>query len=428
MIDLDRLEQLLDHVPVGFVILDRDLTIVWVNEPTAKKAGVSVKDVIGAHIHQLIPESTERNEAHQLALSGQSVDHSEDIIDVAGELHVFQMNYRPLSAEDGRIIGLCISGRDITKEKRVEQEIRRSEAQLRAQTEDLDRLLSLLPDMVCIASQDGYFRRINPAFENTLGYTAEELLSKPFLDFVHPDDVEATLAEMDSLNKGEPTINFENRYRCRDGSYKWLQWRALPVPDGNIYAIARETTAQKLALMEERERQEQEHNLRTRYVQQVLSVQDEERRRLARELHDETGSSLTSLVVGLRSLSAQLHSRDAQQKLASLREIADQTMHNVSRLARGLHPSALEDLGFQAALERYTDEYAAANNIQMDVVVREQAGVDNLPWNTTTALYRIVQESLANVSKHAKADSVSIVIDGDGDNTPPDYRRRRLRL
>jgi PAS domain S-box-containing protein len=102
-------------------------------------------------------------------------------------------------------------------------------------------------DMFGIAGTDGYFKRINPAFGRTLGWSEEEFMARPFLDFVHLEDQTATQNETINLASGNPTHNFDNRYRCKDGSYRWLAWRAFPRANGSIYAMARDVTELKEA-------------------------------------------------------------------------------------------------------------------------------------------------------------------------------------
>ena len=102
------------------------------------------------------------------------------------------------------------------------------------------KFFDLSPDMLCIAETDGYFRRVNPAFERILGRSEADLLDKPFVDFVHPDDVEKTIRETEQLGQGIPTISFRNRYRCPDGEYRVLEWTCHPDPEtGSLYAVAR---------------------------------------------------------------------------------------------------------------------------------------------------------------------------------------------
>ena len=97
--------------------------------------------------------------------------------------------------------------------------------------------------MLCVAGYDGYFKHINPAWNLTLGLTDAELTANPYLDFVHPDDRAATVGEAGKLAQGETTIHFKNRYRCKDGTYKWLAWTAMPAPaEELIYAVARDVT------------------------------------------------------------------------------------------------------------------------------------------------------------------------------------------
>ncbi len=108
---------------------------------------------------------------------------------------------------------------------------------------DVEKFFNLAVDMLCIAGVDGYFKHVNPAFERTLGYTPAEMMEKPFVDFIHPEDRTETLREVDKLATGIPTLSFRNRYRCKDGSYKHLHWTSFPDPEsGMLYAVARDVT------------------------------------------------------------------------------------------------------------------------------------------------------------------------------------------
>ena len=112
--------------------------------------------------------------------------------------------------------------------------------------DDLREFINLSLNLLCIAGTDGYFKHVNPAWETTFGYTKEEVLSRPYLEFVHPDDREATMAEATKIASGRSTLSFENRYRCKNGSYKWLLWSAVVRAErGLIYAVAADVTEQK---------------------------------------------------------------------------------------------------------------------------------------------------------------------------------------
>ena len=108
------------------------------------------------------------------------------------------------------------------------------------------RFFALSLNLLCIAGFDGYFKQLNPMWEQTFGYTNGELLAHPYLDFVHPDDRASTAAVAQDVAQGHVVRAFQNRYRCKDGSYKWLFWNAIPLPDQQlIYATARDITKRK---------------------------------------------------------------------------------------------------------------------------------------------------------------------------------------
>jgi len=142
-----------------------------------------------------------------------------------------------------KIVGILT---DVTDQRRLEAE--------------RDRFFNNTLDMLCIADFDAYFRQLNPAFERTLGWSVEEMKARKFLDLVHPDDVATTIDAMKGLSEGERITGFENRYLCKDGTYRWLSWNAYPlIEEELIFAVARDVTEKKnyeARLNEERSRAE----------------------------------------------------------------------------------------------------------------------------------------------------------------------------
>ena len=141
-------------------------------------------------------------------------------------------------------------------------------------------------------------------------------------------------------------------------------------------------------------------------VRRVVDAQEAERARLARELHDETGQALTSILLGLKSLEERVESADGGAAFAELRDLVVSTLHDVRRLAVELRPAVLDDFGLVPALERLRDSISEQGQIAVEV----QSDLDGqrLPAEIETALYRIVQESLTNVVKHADASRVTV--------------------
>ena len=146
-------------------------------------------------------------------------------------------------------------------------------------------------------------------------------------------------------------------------------------------------------------------------VRRVVEAQELERKRLARELHDQTGQELTSVLLGLKALEEADTENDRAEALATVRRQVLETLHDVRRLAVELRPKALDDFGLAAALERLRDTFAEQTGMRVEL---EAHVGERLPSDVETALYRIVQEALTNVVKHAEASAVSIVLARSG--------------
>ncbi|HET8773366.1 MAG TPA: PAS domain S-box protein [Thermoanaerobaculia bacterium] len=172
----------------------------------------------------------------------------------------------PLVTPDGHKLGtLCVIDRRprslgeqqrmalraLARQVVMQLELRRQVTERAAAQLELDRFFSVSLDLLCIAGFDGYFKRLNPAFEEVLGYTREELMAIPLIELIHPDDRELTVREIGSLREGQTTHYFENRYLCKDGSTRWIAWTSTPVVgEGMMYAAGRDITRAKLAEQE----------------------------------------------------------------------------------------------------------------------------------------------------------------------------------
>lgn len=186
--------------------------------------------------------------------------------------------------------------------------------------------------------------------------------------------------------------------------------RVHPWANDEIGGLAEAFNAMTADLAQaERERLERDH-LRSQLLEKVIAAQEEERRRIARELHDETGQSLTSLLVRLQTMNRRCPLPELKTQIDELRQLVVETLDDVHNMALELRPSVLDDLGLEAALERYVHDYRRRHPLGVDLVV---VGIEEqrLPPAVETALYRIVQEGLTNVARHARAQTASVLLE-----------------
>jgi two-component system cell cycle sensor histidine kinase/response regulator CckA len=249
------LKNIIDFLPDGAVVIDPAGRVVAWNLAMEDLTGVKAEEILGkGNYEYALPFYGERRPIlvdlvlrPQQDLEGGYRDVKRQNGTLTGEVFIPTLQGRracllgtaaPLLDTRGTIIGAIETIRDVTTSRNAEDA-------LQAKTEELDRFFTLTLDLLCIADTDGYFRRLNPQWEKTLGYSMEMLEGTKFLDLVHPEDLESTLRAVQGLSDGKETLNLVNRYRCIDGSYRWIEWRSCPA--GNlVYTAARDITERKL--------------------------------------------------------------------------------------------------------------------------------------------------------------------------------------
>jgi PAS domain S-box-containing protein len=221
----------------AYITVDLQWRIVYANsaatQVVSQLVGLTPEEFLGKTHWEVFPWSVGNivEQEYRRAVTDQAAVHFEVLYEpteIWFEIHAYPSE-----------IGLGIYFQDINERKQSEA------ARIQAERER-DQFFELSLDLLAIANLDSYFVRLNPAWEQTLGFTTAELTAKPYLDFVHPDDRAETLATAQGLSRGQTVIRFENRYLCKDGSYRWLSWSSRPYDEQNlVYAVAYDITQQK---------------------------------------------------------------------------------------------------------------------------------------------------------------------------------------
>ncbi|MBW4496058.1 MAG: PAS domain S-box protein [Oscillatoria princeps RMCB-10] len=231
-----QLNAILENAPAVIYMKDTEGRFLLINRQFETLFHVSREEIQGKDICEIFPqEIAEKFRATDLAVLAASAPAQwEEVAPHDDGLHTYISSKFPLCDATGTPYAVGGISIDITHRLRAEAE--------------RDRFFTLSLDLLCVADFTGYLKRLNPAWKTSLGHTEEQLLSRPFIELVHPDDQEATLAEMRKLSAGVPTVYLENRFQRTDGSYRWFSWTAAPfVEEGLIYAVGRDITESKQA-------------------------------------------------------------------------------------------------------------------------------------------------------------------------------------
>jgi len=234
-----RFRAVFDSMFQFMALLQPDGTVIESNQTTLDFFGIEHSEFVGLAFWQAprwLPENRVLvKESIHRAAKGNFTRYELDLLDVNNSFVTIDFSIKPLKDETDTVVLLIAEGRDITERKQAEME--------------RDRFFTVSLDLLCVAGFDGYFKRLNPAWQQLFGYSERELLSTPFIELVHPEDIARTLEQFAALTQsGKTVIKFENRYRAKDGSYKWLAWTAVPfLEEGLVYAVARDISDRKAA-------------------------------------------------------------------------------------------------------------------------------------------------------------------------------------
>jgi PAS domain S-box-containing protein len=235
-----QLASIVDSSGDAIIGVAPDLSITSWNAAAERMYGYASDEVIGQPLSILLhSESQDAPSTWRFTLAEGEVQHlRRSHVTKEGRRIDVAVTLSPVRNDCGAVVGMSDIVRDVTQTTQMREDLRKS-------TEELNAFFTTNLDLLCIADVDGHFVKLNPEWEHVLGYPIAELEGNVFLDYVHPDDVDGTLQAIDSLSEQQDVVNFANRYRTKDGSYRWIEWKSHPVGD-LIYAAARDITARKI--------------------------------------------------------------------------------------------------------------------------------------------------------------------------------------
>ena len=432
------LSTILENIDDAVVSIDVKGCVNFLNVAAEKLISCGQKDVIGKHLSKVFHILNEQRRSiskwsiinrDQNAIAADFTKCTRLIANDGSEIAI-ESSATPVRDVKGYITGAVLVFRDVTERKQAEEDLR-ARARQQALVAKLGQyalagtdLSALMDEAATVVSQslgveyskvlellpdrDTFLLRAGVGWkEGLVGHATMD--AKVYSEPIVVDDLRTAtecngprlLYEHGVVSGVSVIIPGPNKPFGVLGVYTTKR-RAFTIDD--IHFL--QSVANILATATERKQTEE---IRTRLIERVMSAQEEERRRIARELHDETGQSLTSLLVGLRLIADTQTLKKAKTQVNQLRHITVRILDNLRRLARGLHPSILDDLGLVVALTRYAADYAQSYGITVNVHT-ERLDSSRLPSAVETALYRITQEALTNIARHAAAKTVRIAL------------------
>jgi len=244
---------LLDSVPAMVWYKDRHNRILNINKHAAEAIGLTVEEIIGKKTEEIYPDDAAKYYADDMEVmrSGKPKRRILEAVHRHDGETVWVSTDKIPYIKNGQVAGIIVFSTDISELKRAEDELRKIKFELESKVEERNKELAtvnifftLSRELLCIANTKGYFTHLNPIWTERLGFSLEELYSRPYVDFVHPDDRQKTEGTTKDLNDLGEISNFENRYMTKDGGYRWLRWSAIVFGE-SVYAVAYDITDRK---------------------------------------------------------------------------------------------------------------------------------------------------------------------------------------
>jgi PAS domain S-box-containing protein len=286
--------------------------------------------------------------------------------------------------------------RDITEQRQAEEALRESEEKYRLLFENATQSIAVV--------QDYKIQFANPKCYEVLGFSMEELLNKPFSDFVYPDDNKVVYENYLKRIQGKPVPANVFRVLRKDQLVRWVEESGVRIKwhgnDASLIFLS-DLTIRKKAEEELNNSLEELHQL----TQHMQEVREQERMGISRELHDDLGQALTAVKIDLGIIKQEVADQKTIQKIEKVSSLVSDTIKTVQRLTSNLRPDIIDDLGLETAIEWYTKEYAQRSGVKVFLTI--DPGIEFSP-NASLNIFRIIQESLTNISRHSKATQVDI--------------------
>jgi PAS domain S-box-containing protein len=396
-----RLAAIVESSGDAIVSKNLDGIITTWNKGAERLFGYSATEAIGRNITFIIPSDRQDEEVLILARlrSGEQVDHFETVrVRKDGATVDVSLTISPVRDSRGRVIGASKAARDITQQKRIERALRESEERFRA-------IVDTTPECVKLVAPDGTLLHMNSSGLKMVGAdSAEMVVGKSVYDLIAPEHQDRFRDFNDRICRGEKgSLEFDMVGLC--GQHRHMETHAAPFRnnDGTIVQLAmtRDITQRKQAEQTIREKE---------FSARVLRLQDEERRRIARELHDGVGQLLAAMSMNASRLEKEKAklSPDTARCAEENSRLIEQASADIRTMSYLFHPPLLDEMGLHSALKWYVEGFSERSKITAKLELLADENGERLPPDYELCLFRIAQECLTNIHRHSESSTAVV--------------------